>query len=100
MLDLSTKGIKGQEAEDALAAAHITSNRNPIPFDNPKPAEWLGLRLGVAAATTRGLDESAMEELGTCIADLIDAAAAGNLNKAAIEAEQKVAQLCAAHPLY
>lgn len=100
LLDLSTRGIKGQEAEDALAAAQITCNRNPIPFDSPKPAEWLGLRLGVAAATTRGLDEGAMEDLGNCVADLIDAAAAGKLEGIVANARQKVARLCAAHPIH
>jgi len=94
LLDLSPQGIIGKQAEDALAAADITSNKNPIPFDVPKPADWVGLRLGVAAATTRGLDEAAMAELATCIADLINAAGKGELDKVAPGAKSKVANLC------
>jgi len=100
LLDLSSKGLKGHDAENALAAANITSNRNPIPFDAPRPSEWVGLRLGVAAATTRGLGEAEMTVLGTCIADLIEAAAADRLDAAVPGAAQEVARLCERHPIY
>ena len=98
LLDLSSKGITGQVAEDALAAANLTSNKNPVPFDSPRPADWAGLRLGVAAATTRGLGEADMVELGRCIADLLDAAAEGHIDRAATEARRTVADLCANYP--
>jgi glycine hydroxymethyltransferase len=100
LLDLSSTGLKGQEAENALAAANITSNKNPIPFDAPKPSEWVGLRLGVAAATTRGLGEAEMITLGTCIADLIRAAADGDLEAPVTNAKQEVARLCERYPIY
>ena len=100
LLDLSAKGLKGQQAEDALAAANITSNRNPVPFDVPRPADWVGLRLGVAAATTRGLDEDDMRFLGGTIADLIDAAGENKLEAVAPTAARRVAALCARHPIY
>jgi len=100
LLDLSAKGLKGQDAENALAAANITSNKNPIPFDSPRPSDWLGLRLGVAAATTRGLGEAEMTILGTCIADLIHAAAEDRLDAAVPGAAQAVARLCQRHPIY
>ena len=61
LLDVSSVGVSGQRAESALAAAGITSNRNPVPFDSPRPAQWSGLRLGVAVATTRGLDSAGHE---------------------------------------
>jgi glycine hydroxymethyltransferase len=99
LLDLASKGIKGQEAEDALAAANITSNKNPVPFDTPRPSDWSGLRLGVAAATTRGLDEAAMAELGCCVADLVDGAAEGRLDQATAEAKTKVERLCQRFPI-
>jgi glycine hydroxymethyltransferase len=98
LLDLRPQGIIGKQAEDALAAADITSNKNPIPFDAARPADWVGLRLGVAAATTRGLDEAAMAELATCIADLINAAGAGELDRVAPAAKSKVATLCQRFP--
>ncbi|MCP4471042.1 MAG: serine hydroxymethyltransferase [Gammaproteobacteria bacterium] len=98
LLDLGPQGIIGKQAEDALAAADITSNKNPIPFDAPRPADWVGLRLGVAAATTRGLDEAAMAELATCIADLINAAGKSELDRVVPGAKSKVASLCRRFP--
>ena len=75
LVDLSRTGVKGQEAEDALARAGITANKNPIPFDASRPSQWRGLRLGVSAVTTRGFGTAEMEALGHCIADLILAGA-------------------------
>ena len=98
LLDVSSVGVSGQRAESALAAAGITSNRNPVPFDAPRPAQWSGLRLGVAAATTRGLDGADMRVLGACIADLIHAEAAGELSSALAPAKSTVDSLCSEHP--
>ena len=98
LLDLSPQGILGSDAETALAAANITSNKNPVPFDAPRPADWVGLRLGVAAATTRGLGAAEMATLGACIAELIKGAAGGRLAAAAGDAKVKVAQICEAYP--
>ncbi len=98
LLDLTSKGINGKQAEDALTAANITSNKNPIPFDNPRPADWVGLRLGVSAATTRGLKQAELSELGQCIANMIDAAAHGTVEQATREARQTVARLCEQYP--
>lgn len=94
LLELSAKGLKGRDAEQALGAANITSNKNPVPFDVARPADWAGLRLGVAAATTRGLKEPEMKVLGTCIANLIEAAAAGCLESSVADARARVAELC------
>ncbi len=99
LLDLSPLGINGRQAEDALAAANITSNKNPVPFDQSRPADWVGLRLGVAAVTTRGFDEKAMQTLGICIADLICAASDGRLEAVAADARNTVAALCEKFPL-
>ncbi len=100
LLDLSSKGLTGQNAESALAAANITSNRNPVPFDSPRPSDWVGLRLGVAAATTRGLDEADMTVLAASIADLIEAAGEARLDEAVAGAAEAVADLCGRHPIY
>ena len=99
LLDLSPLGILGRDAEQALAAANITSNKNPIPFDQPRPADWAGLRLGVAAATTRGFDAAAMVTLGSCIADLILGASAGRLDAVAASTGPVVAGLCDEFPI-
>jgi glycine hydroxymethyltransferase len=100
LLDLASKGLKGQDAENALAAANITSNKNPVPFDAPRPSDWVGLRLGVAAATTRGLDNADMTTLATCIADLIEAAAEARLDASVPGAAEAVADLCERNPIY
>jgi glycine hydroxymethyltransferase len=94
LLDLSPQGMLGRDAEQALAVANITSNKNPIPFDQARPTDWAGLRLGVAAATTRGFDETAMRQLGGCIADLILAASEGRLDDVADNARPTVTELC------
>ncbi len=99
LLDLSPQQMLGSTAEAALAAANITSNKNPIPFDAPKPADWAGLRLGVSAATTRGIDAAGTIELASSIADLILAASAGSLTQAVPSAQNTVATLCERFPI-
>ena len=93
LVDLSGTGATGQEAEDALARAGITSNKNPIPFDAPRPSQWRGLRLGVSAVTTRGFGTAQMEALGHCIADLILAEAGPDRDAAVRTARATVAML-------
>ena len=67
LLDLSNKGLTGKRAEIALNKVNITSNKNAIPNDSPRPKDWVGLRLGVSAATTRGLVETDFAELANII---------------------------------
>lgn len=100
LLDLSSKGLIGKQAETALARANITSNKNPIPNDSPRPPEWVGMRLGVAAATTRGMREEEFREIGNVIADLIDAERAGKADLVVEGAKAKVGELTAAFPIY
>jgi glycine hydroxymethyltransferase len=100
LVDLSPKGISGKRAETVLERADITANKNAIPNDSPRPPEWVGLRLGAGAATTRGMKEAEFEVLGNMIADLVEAEAAGDANAAAARCKAKVAGLCAAFPVY
>ncbi|MCV9962577.1 serine hydroxymethyltransferase [Pararhizobium sp. BT-229] len=100
LLDLSSRGLIGKQAEVVLARANITSNKNPIPNDSPRPPEWVGMRLGVSAATTRGLKEEEFRTLGNVIADLIIAEAAGNADDVIEKAKTKVAQITKAFPIY
>lgn len=100
LIDLSTKGLIGKQAEVVLARANITSNKNPIPNDSPRPPEWVGMRLGVSAATTRGMKEDEFRTLGNVIADLIEAEAAGNADAVVEASKAKVAQLAEAFPIY
>jgi len=100
LLDLSSKGLIGKQAEVVLARANITSNKNPVPNDSPRPPEWVGLRLGVAAATTRGMKEDEFRTIGNVIADLIEAEASGNADSVVEAAKAKVAELTKAFPVY
>ena len=99
LLDFSEIGLLGSEAEGRLDRVGITSNKNPIPFDAANPAHWVGLRLGVAAATTRGLDAESFRQLGYAIAAVLTAS---DNDRQAREsaARDTVAALCAAHPIY
>jgi len=65
------KGITGKDAEKALEAAHITVNKNTIPFDQNKPFVASGLRIGTPAVTTRGMKEAEMREIGRLIAAIV-----------------------------
>ncbi|MDC9837570.1 serine hydroxymethyltransferase [Rhizobium binxianense] len=100
LLDLSSKGLLGKQTEDLLARANITSNKNPIPGDSPRPPEWVGMRLGSSAATTRGLKEEEFRVLGTVIADLIDAEVAGKIDDVVEGAKAKIAELTNKFPVY
>lgn len=77
LVDVSSKALTGQKAQDALSSINITSNKNPIPFDSPRPSEWKGLRLGSSAGTTRGFGPAEFELIGNLIADIFEAQTLG-----------------------
>lgn len=97
IVDLSNTGATGQQLEDALAEVNITSNKNPVPLDSPKPSAWRGVRLGTAAATTRGLGELEMRQLGDVIAANVESASTGT-NPLLQQQKQLVGSICARHP--
>ncbi len=68
LIDLRNKNITGKKAQEVLDKAHITLNKNAVPFDDKSPFITSGIRLGVPAITTRGLRENHME----LIVDLVD----------------------------
>jgi glycine hydroxymethyltransferase len=68
LIDLRNKSCTGKQAEQALGRAHITINKNMVPFDTASPMVTSGIRLGTAAVTTRGMNDVDMEK----IADWID----------------------------
>ncbi|MFA5580332.1 MAG: serine hydroxymethyltransferase [Paracoccaceae bacterium] len=103
LADLRPKGVTGKAAEAALGRAHITCNKNGIPFDPEKPFVTSGVRLGTPAGTTRGFTEAEFRQIADWIVEVIDGLAAnGDEGNAAIEASVKarVAQLCADFPIY
>ena len=100
LLDLSSKGLNGKQAENVLGRANITSNKNPIPNDSPRPPEWVGMRLGSSAGTTRGMKEDDFRVIGSIIADLLEAEAAGKADEIVDAAAKKVASLAEVFPIY
>ncbi len=103
LVDLRPKGVKGNETEAALGRAHITCNKNGIPFDTEKPMVTSGIRLGSPAGTTRGFTEVEFRQIADWIVEVVDGLAAnGPEGNSAIEAKVKaqVKALCAQFPIY
>ncbi len=71
LIDLRNKNITGKEAENALVNAHITVNKNMVPFDDKSPFVTSGIRVGTAAITTRGLMETDMAQIVEYMDDVI-----------------------------
>ncbi len=97
LLDLTSLGLRGQDAEAALESAGITANKNPVPYDSPRPQEWTGLRLGSSAATTRGLKEQEFEVLAEIIGTVLQASAEG---RDFAEQRARADALCERFPIY
>ena len=103
LVDLRPKGVKGNATEKALGGAHITCNKNGIPFDTEKPTITSGVRLGTPAGTTRGFGEPEFRQIGDWIVEVVDGLAAnGEDGNSQVEAavRAKVATLCAQFPIY
>ena len=103
LVDLRPKGVKGNATEKALGRAHITCNKNGIPFDPEKPMVTSGIRLGTPAGTTRGFGEDEFRQIADMIVEVVDGLAAnGEEGNGAVEeaVKAKVATLCAKFPLY
>ena len=86
LVDLRTKGLTGKVAEAALEKAHITVNKNAIPFDPEKPFVTSGIRIGTPAVTTRGMKEADMDFIAGLIARTLEAPA-DEVRLAAIKVE-------------
>jgi glycine hydroxymethyltransferase len=103
LVDLRPKKVTGKAAEASLQRAHITANKNAIPFDPEKPAITSGIRLGSPAATTRGFGAVEFREVGELIAEVVDGLAQnGESGNEAVETAvgAKVHALCARFPIY
>ncbi|MTH35823.1 aminotransferase class I/II-fold pyridoxal phosphate-dependent enzyme [Paracoccus limosus] len=103
LADLRPKGVTGKATEAALGRAHITCNKNGVPFDPEKPFVTSGIRLGAPAGTTRGFGEAEFRQIARWIVEVVDGLAAnGEEGNAEVEAKVKgeVEALCAQFPLY
>ena len=103
LVDLRAKGVKGNATEKALGRAHITCNKNGIPFDPEKPTVTSGIRLGSPAGTTRGFGEAEFRQIADWIVEVVDGLAAnGEDGNAEVEAKVRaeVEALCDKFPMY
>ncbi len=103
LVDLRPKSVTGKDAEIALGCAHITCNKNGVPFDPEKPTITSGVRLGTPAGTTRGFGIAEFQEIGSLIAEVLDGLAAnGSDGNEAVEAKVKenAIALCERFPIY
>ena len=103
LADLRPKGVTGKATEAALGRAHITCNKNGVPFDPEKPFVTSGIRLGTPAGTTRGFGEAEFRQIADWIVEVVDGLAAnGEAGNAEVEAKvaAEVQALCARFPLY
>ncbi|MBO9430699.1 serine hydroxymethyltransferase [Sulfitobacter sp. R18_1] len=103
LVDLRPKGVKGNDTEKALGRAHITCNKNGVPFDPEKPMVTSGIRLGSPAGTTRGFGEAEFRQIADWIIEVVDGLAANGADgNAEVEAKVKaeVEALCQRFPMY
>ena len=95
LVDLSALDVTGKDLEKRLDAAHITVNKNTIPFETKSPFVTSGIRIGTPAATSRGMKEPEMVQIAKWIAKL-----AKEGDSAVEEVKLGVLDLCARFPLY
>lgn len=100
LVDLRPKNLTGDVVTTALEKAHITCNKNAIPFDPQPPKVTSGIRLGTPAGTTRGFKEKEFEFIGNCIGDVIDALSQGNADETIAATAEKIVALCHDFPIY
>jgi glycine hydroxymethyltransferase len=104
LVDLRPKRVTGKAAEAALGRAHLTCNKNAIPFDPEKPMVTSGVRLGSPAGTTRGFTEAEFRQVGRMIGRVLDGLAGANSPEGNAEVEAAVAaevqELCRRFPIY
>jgi glycine hydroxymethyltransferase len=103
LADLRPKRVTGKAAEASLERAHITANKNAIPFDPEKPTITSGVRLGSPAATTRGFGPDEFRQVGEMIDEVLEGLSRSNdgSNDAAERAVgARVQALCAQFPIY
>lgn len=103
LVDLRPKKVTGNITDAALGRAHITTNKNGIPFDPEKPMVTSGVRLGTPAGTTRGFKEAEFRQIADWIVEVVDGLAAnGPEGNEAVEAKVRgeVAEMLKNFPLY
>jgi glycine hydroxymethyltransferase len=102
LVDLRPKRVKGNATEASLGRAHITCNKNGIPFDTEKPTVTSGIRLGTPASTTRGFGIAEFQKVGHLISEVLDGLAGHPEDNGAAEraVRAEVALMCERFPIY
>ncbi|MCQ2965242.1 MAG: serine hydroxymethyltransferase [Alphaproteobacteria bacterium] len=102
LVDLRPKHLTGKLAEASLEKAHITCNKNGIPFDPEKPTVTSGVRLGSPAGTTRGFKTTEFEKIANLIGDVLDGLEKNPEDNTFVEdhVKKEVLKLCAQFPIY
>ena len=100
LVDLRPKNVTGDVVADALDKAHMTCNKNAIPFDPMPPKVTSGIRVGTPAATTRGFEEKEFEMVGNWIADVVEAIGTKDEETVIKATAEKVVELCNRFPIY
>ena len=106
LIDLRPKGVKGNAAEASLERAHITCNKNGVPYDPEKFTITSGIRVGAPAGTSRGFGVAEFTEVGALMGEVLDglAASGGDASgdNSAVEAQvrERVSALTARFPIY
>ena len=95
LADVMSMGVTGRDMQERLDRAHITANKNAIPFDQQPPHLGSGVRFGSPAATTRGMKEAEMRRIGALILRLMQEG-----ESAVPEVRDEVMELCERFPLY
>lgn len=99
LVDLRPKGLTGDVVAETLERAHITCNKNAIPYDPQPPKVTSGIRLGTPAGTTRGFKAKEFTMIANWIVDILDAMNADNCEQVVAEVRQKVIALCHQFPI-
>ncbi len=100
LVDVTPFNTTGAAACDALEKAHITCNKNSIPFDPLPPTVSSGIRLGTPAATSRGFGVAEFQQVGHMIGDILQALKENNLDAAIHQVRQQALDLCKRFPIY
>ncbi|WP_088346186.1 MULTISPECIES: serine hydroxymethyltransferase [Rhodomicrobium] len=103
LVDLRPKKLTGKAAEAALGRAHITCNKNAIPFDEEKPFITSGIRLGSPAGTTRGFGAAEFRDIGRMISEVLDGLVTnGDSGNGQVEEriKREAIDLCERYPIY
>jgi glycine hydroxymethyltransferase len=103
LVDLQPKKLTGKASEIALGRAHITCNKNGVPFDPQKPFVTSGIRLGTPAGTTRGFGTAEFRQIGKMIIEVLDGLARnGDAGDAQVEhrVREEAVALCERFPIY